>query len=548
MKYFYSLLLLLSLILVKSQTVSGTILSEGDQLPIPFAKIIVEKQNFGVLADKNGVFTMDLNSVSKDGKIKIEVPGYDIFSQSVAQFIQNSSNKIYLKEKVRAIEEIKIIANQCVYKKNWGNSTKNKNIMLGHVPSKNDTDRSKEIAVKFKNKRRAKIEKIHLNVAKFDTESPVFVRFNVYDSKMNSILTDDIFDEIIKKNLVDATYTLDVAKYNIWANGEFYVSIQILNAFEGSIYFSGSLMGQKAIYRNYNEDWKDVPVVSIALNIDAKVQKGKKGEIDDDDLELTSNDDLSQYIPDLSQYNEAAKKSIYGKNDAKGHLLNLSDAKIYYEIYGEGEPLFLLHGNSGSIEAFYQQIPELAKHYKVIAVDTRAQGKSTDLSNKDFNYQIFADDMLKLADELKLEKINIVGWSDGGNTGLEFALKYPNRLNKLVTIGANIFPEGVIDPLFSGMNNELKNLTEENNPDKISQLRLLKIMLKHPNIAPSSLNKIKNPVLVIAGEHDVIKPTHTEMISKSIPNSKLLMVEKGTHFIPFQNPDLLNKAIVDFLK
>ncbi len=129
----------------------------------------------------------------------------------------------------------------------------------------------------------------------------------------------------------------------------------------------------------------------------------------------------------------------YGSNPKVGNTLHLKDADIYYEIYGKGKPLFLLHGNGGSIDAFKLEIPELAKHFMVVAMDTRAQGKSTDTSLEPLTYRKFAEDVKALADELGLKKINILGWSDGGNTGLEFAIKYPVNTNKVITSGANVF-------------------------------------------------------------------------------------------------------------
>ena len=139
----------------------------------------------------------------------------------------------------------------------------------------------------------------------------------------------------------------------------------------------------------------------------------------------------------------------------------MKDADIYYEVYGKGEPLFLLHGNGGNIEAFSREIPELSKHFQIISMDTRAQGKSTDSSNEPLTYKKFADDVKALADELKLKKINILGWSDGGNTGLEFALKYPKNLNKLITSGANVFPNGVGEKMVEDMRNEVAKMKAE---------------------------------------------------------------------------------------
>jgi pimeloyl-ACP methyl ester carboxylesterase len=152
-----------------------------------------------------------------------------------------------------------------------------------------------------------------------------------------------------------------------------------------------------------------------------------------------------------------------------------------------------------------------------------------------------------LADKLELHKINIAGWSDGGVTGLEFALKYPENLNKLITIGANAFPEGVDERLISHMKNQLLVLNIENKSGKFNERRLVEIMLNEPHISKKDLAKIQSPVLVIAGDKDVIKQDHTEMISKQIPHAELKIYKNATHMIPFENADELNADISKFL-
>ncbi|OCA71020.1 hypothetical protein BBI01_12210 [Chryseobacterium artocarpi] len=239
---------------------------------------------------------------------------------------------------------------------------------------------------------------------------------------------------------------------------------------------------------------------------------------------------------------------MYGKNESAAQYLKLKDLDLYYEVYGEGEPLVLLHGNSGSIKDYYQQIPVLSKQYKVIAIDTRGHGKSKDTSRKDFTYKMFADDVKAVADHMKLDKINIVGWSDGGNTGLEFALKYPDRLNKLVAIGANAFPEGVEQRLMDHFTNQMTQLNQLNLPEMFNERRVMKIMLTEPHISKNDLNTIKNPVLIIAGDKDVIKPDHTEFLSKQIPNAELKIYKDTSHMVPYEKPDELNKDILSFLE
>ncbi len=139
------------------------------------------------------------------------------------------------------------------------------------------------------------------------------------------------------------------------------------------------------------------------------------------------------------------KKIDYGSDPEAGKYENVNDIKVYYETYGEGESLLLLHGNSSSIAFFADQIPALAKHFKVIAMDSRAQGRTTD-SDQEITYALMASDVAALIDKLKLGKVNIVGWSDGGNIGLELAYAHPEKVNKVVTLGANYSNENAVAP------------------------------------------------------------------------------------------------------
>jgi len=236
----------------------------------------------------------------------------------------------------------------------------------------------------------------------------------------------------------------------------------------------------------------------------------------------------------------------FGKNPKAGKMLHLKDADIYYEVYGKGEPLFLLHGNGGSIDAFSKEIPELSKHFQVIAMDTRAQGKSTDTSKGPLTYIKFADDVKALADELKLKKINILGWSDGGNTGIEFAIKYPKNTNKVITSGANVFPNGVGENEVENMKKDAEKMRAEKKPEH--DIRLLQLMIDEPRITKEQLNKIKAKVFVIAGENDLILRSHTEYIAKEIPNSKLKIFKGASHGVPIERAEELSKDVIEFIK
>ena len=241
-----------------------------------------------------------------------------------------------------------------------------------------------------------------------------------------------------------------------------------------------------------------------------------------------------------------AQVSDFGKNAKVGKVLHLKDADLYYEVYGKGEPLFLLHGNGGSIDAFTKEIPELSKHFKIIAMDTRAQGKSTDTSTEPLTYIKFADDVKALADELKLKKINILGWSDGGNTGIEFAIKYPKNTNKVITSGANVFPNGVGESEVENMKKDAAKMKAENKPER--DIRLLQLMIDEPKITKEQLNLLKAKVFVLAGENDLILRSHTEYIAKEIPNSKLKFYKGASHGVPIERAEELNKDVIDFIK
>ncbi|RZK51127.1 MAG: alpha/beta fold hydrolase, partial [Hymenobacter sp.] len=130
----------------------------------------------------------------------------------------------------------------------------------------------------------------------------------------------------------------------------------------------------------------------------------------------------------------------YGDNRRAGHYQLANGVKLYYEIYGQGPPLLLLHGNGESINSFRYQIADFARQYQVIAVDTRDHGKSAATKGA-LTYDLFAQDMVALLDALRVPAAHLVGWSDGGNTGLSMALHHPARVKSLVTMGANIYAD-----------------------------------------------------------------------------------------------------------
>lgn len=267
----------------------------------------------------------------------------------------------------------------------------------------------------------------------------------------------------------------------------------------------------------------------------------------------------------LVSCNTLSKNQIeYGSNPAAGKYAAVNDIKVYYEIYGEGEPLLLLHGNGGSIESYIFQIPELSKHFKVIAIDSRAQGRTTD-SDKEITYALMASDMSELIDKLNLGKVNVVGWSDGGNIGLELAYAHPEKVLKVVAFGANYTnenwmapPDSVVmnpdDPLIIKTSAMMKRYTTSLarlSPDTlripIIKKKLEDLTTKYPNFTIEQLKAINVPFLIVAGDHDIISLDQTIAMFTNLPKAQLFIVPHASHISPAEYPDLINSEVVRFL-
>lgn len=222
------------------------------------------------------------------------------------------------------------------------------------------------------------------------------------------------------------------------------------------------------------------------------------------------------------------------------------DIKHYYKEKGEGSTLILLHGNGENCETFSYQLEELSKYFRVIALDTRGHGK-TPRGNAPFTLSQFTDDLNGFMQEKGIEKADILGFSDGGNIAIGFALRYPEKVNRLILNGANLSPSGLV-PYFiipvKIMYEAVKHMKSEKSKSKAALLRL---MVEEPDFTPEELNKINKPTLVIAGTHDLILRKETERIAAGINQSSLVFI-KGSHSIHKTHPAAFNKAVLQFLK
>ncbi|WP_158799517.1 alpha/beta fold hydrolase [Pedobacter sp. L105] len=240
----------------------------------------------------------------------------------------------------------------------------------------------------------------------------------------------------------------------------------------------------------------------------------------------------------------------FGNNKAAGKYMTIRGIKMYYEVYGHGEPLLLIHGNGGSISNFTNQIPYFSKNYQVIIADSRAQGKTIDTKDS-LSYEMMADDLNALMDNLHVKDANVIGWSDGGIDGLLLAMRHPDKVKKLAVTGANLWPDSTaLTPfVYKMMVKDADSLRKlPKTPENKAQLKLVDLMCVQPNIKLEQLHSIKCPVLVIGGDHDVILPAHTMAIAQAIPNSYLWIIPNSGHSTPIFKKDQFNPLISDFFK
>jgi pimeloyl-ACP methyl ester carboxylesterase len=250
-----------------------------------------------------------------------------------------------------------------------------------------------------------------------------------------------------------------------------------------------------------------------------------------------------------TNYNPNAPQPInYGSNATASGRVKVKEAELYYETYGKGEPLLLLHGNSQSISVFKKQIKAFLKSYKVIAVDTRGQGKSTDFSTGPLSYDLYAEDMKILLDSLHISKTNILGWSDGGNTGLIMAAKYPKYVKKLAITGACSNPnEAVSASTLEEVRKAIESLKTRPDVKSKYQVKLFTMLLTEPHLTALDLKHIKAPVLVMAGEKDMILEKHTRFIASNIPKSQLFIFKGASHYVPVEMVSEFNTEVLTFL-
>lgn len=244
---------------------------------------------------------------------------------------------------------------------------------------------------------------------------------------------------------------------------------------------------------------------------------------------------------------------VYGNNKDVGQFDKVNGIKIYYETYGSGDPLLLVHGHRSSINGMKNQIDFFSRKYKVIIADTRAHGKS-ETGDKKLTYELMTEDIKMLLDKLNIDSAYVIGYSDGGIIGLIMAMKYPVKVKKLVTISACIKPDttAVSKRAVESIKKQIDKANEmiskrDTTNNWTMEKEFGELLLNNPNYDFKDLNQIKCPTLVMQADRDVIKHEHSIKIYQNINKANLSIMPGLNHSLVSRDPAFVNTTIDRFI-
>jgi pimeloyl-ACP methyl ester carboxylesterase len=243
---------------------------------------------------------------------------------------------------------------------------------------------------------------------------------------------------------------------------------------------------------------------------------------------------------------------------APSRILDVNGIRMYVEQHGRGPALVLLHGGVGDGRQFDQQVPAFAKRCHVIVPDLRAQGRTSD-GRGPLTYHVMAEDVAALLAKLGVRRADFMGWSDGGVIGLDLAIHHPQLVRRLVTLGANFAPDGLNPPDVAWIRSATadsfgegsRKAYEQRAPDpshyRVAMEKTIALWRDEPRFTMRELGSIRARVLVIAGEHDVVRTDHTRELARRIPGAKLWIVPGASHSVMLEQPALVDARVIEFL-
>jgi pimeloyl-ACP methyl ester carboxylesterase len=229
---------------------------------------------------------------------------------------------------------------------------------------------------------------------------------------------------------------------------------------------------------------------------------------------------------------------------------------IHYAIYGHGSPVVFLHGGLANSDYWGLQVSAVAAHHTVILMDSRGHGRTT-RDTRPYGYDLMADDVVALMQNLNIANADIVGWSDGGIIGLDLAMRHKDRIGKVFAFAANTATSGVVEgveknPTFAayiaraGREYTKYSATPKEYDAFVEQIS--RMWAEQPNWTDQQLKSIDKKIVVVDGDHDeAIKRPHTEYIAQTIPRAGLMILPNVSHFAFLQDPRQFNFAILHFL-
>jgi pimeloyl-ACP methyl ester carboxylesterase len=261
---------------------------------------------------------------------------------------------------------------------------------------------------------------------------------------------------------------------------------------------------------------------------------------------------------------QVSAKIEYGNNSANGHYLAMKDStKIYYEVYGKGKPVVLLHGGLfGDISEYEKLIPKLSEHFQVIAIETRGHGKS-EIGNQLFTYQLMTQDAYTIIKNLTADSVIVIGFSDGAVTAMNLTISHPEMVKKLVFAGGNLS----LEDYKPGVKEELEKTTgtsiERDYPEFVSDRKKLmpeperwndfveklkNAWFSQVKVDQSELENVKCSVMVVGGDRDQYNSIDSFVSTyKMLPNACLAIIPGSDHIVFYRRPDLMETLIIPFI-
>jgi len=342
-------------------------------------------------------------------------------------------------------------------------------------------------------------------------------------------------------------------KQDEWSNYEYsgkiekkakYLALLVAMVGNGSYY-----LDDFRLFIKEGKDSVEIPLVNPGFESDS-LRNWQTYELDKDTKISLSKD--KAFTGKQSLYINSSNVKVtptLGNNPELGNYMDVNGVKLYYEVYGKGEPLLMLNGNNSSMARFSKQIDALSKKYMVIGLDSRGQGKSTSNDTK-ITYELMADDVNTFLDKMQLKNVNILGWSDGGNIAVILAMQHPDKVNKMAIMGTVLYNDdsSITAETNKIIRKQIKRMEERGVAKTNMDYRLKVLLMTEPHINPDSLQNIKAPTLVMAGQHDVVKENHTKLIAEKISNSKLVIFKGAGHEAPEEISELFNETVLNFFK